>query len=239
MYKMYSDFAEWWPLLSAVEDYREEADYFLKILPPSTQQRTLLELGCGGGNLASHLAGSFALTLTDLSPQMLAVSRRLNPRAEHLCGDMRTLRLNRQFDVVLMHDAVVYCASEGDLREALQTAALHCKPNGLVLIAPDAVKESFVPATDCGGEDGADGRSLRYLEWSRLGTDLSTCEVSYTVVRRFPDGFLATDTEVHLEGLFSTQEWRAWSREAGIDVDVQIDPWGRTIFLGVRRPQTA
>jgi SAM-dependent methyltransferase len=68
---------------------------------------TLLELGSGGGNTASHLGSNLRLTLTDLAPAMLDLSRTLNPGAEHLVGDMRTLRLGRTFDAVLIHDAIM------------------------------------------------------------------------------------------------------------------------------------
>jgi len=35
------------------------------------------------------------MTLTDLSPQMLTMSRELNPECAHVQGDIRTLRLGR------------------------------------------------------------------------------------------------------------------------------------------------
>ena len=50
----------------------------------------------------------FTCTLSDLSPQMLSLSRTLNPGCEHVLGDMRTLRLGRTFDAVFVHDAVMY-----------------------------------------------------------------------------------------------------------------------------------
>src|SRR6266446_5297728 len=50
----------------------------------------------------------FAMTLVDLSPRMLLVSRRLNPECEHIKGDIRTLRLGRTFDVVFVHDAICH-----------------------------------------------------------------------------------------------------------------------------------
>ena len=65
----------------------------------------MLELGSGGGNNASHLKAHFQLTLVDLSPAMLAVSRALNPECEHLQGDMRTVRLGRRFDAPTDHIA--------------------------------------------------------------------------------------------------------------------------------------
>src|SRR6476620_3794374 len=108
MNQMYTEIASWWHLLSSPEDYADEFEFFQKVLAgeglPSAP--TLLELGCGGGNNALHLKTLFAkVMLTDLSPQMLAMSRALNPDCEHLVGDMRTLRLVRTFDVVFIHDA--------------------------------------------------------------------------------------------------------------------------------------
>jgi len=35
---------------------------------------------------------------------MLELSRTINPELEHLVGDMRTIRLGRTFDAVLIHD---------------------------------------------------------------------------------------------------------------------------------------
>ena len=128
--------------------------------------RDVLELGSGGGNNAMHLKASFALTLVDLSEAMLAVSRRLNPECSHHRGDMRTVRLGRQFDAVFVHDAVDYMVTEADLRAVMDTAFVHCRPGGLALFVPDDTRESFVPGTDHGGHDGPDRRAARYLEWT-------------------------------------------------------------------------
>ena len=162
---LYSDLAPWWPLLSPPSHYVEEAAELLPLLEPAAGM-TLLELGSGGGSLASHLRPYFSLTLTDVSSEMLAVNRAINPGAEFVQGDMRTLRLERLFDRVLLHDAVMYMTSEEDLRAALTTARLHLRPGGLLVVLPDCVKETFEAETSHGGEDGADGRALRYLEWS-------------------------------------------------------------------------
>jgi SAM-dependent methyltransferase len=100
--RLYRELADWWPLLSAPEGYAEEAaEYTRLILEASNgEARTVLELGSGGGNNASYMKASFDLTLVDRSPQILDVSRRLNPECEHLEGDMRSVRLGRAFDAV-------------------------------------------------------------------------------------------------------------------------------------------
>src|SRR5918993_593735 len=64
----------------------------------------------------------------------------------------------------MVQDAVLYLTSEDDLRLAMATAFVHCRPGGVALFAPDFVRETFAPATTHGGHDG-DGRALRYLAW--------------------------------------------------------------------------
>ena len=121
--KLYSDLASWWPLLSAPEDYAEEAAFYTRMLlaAGALRPRTVLELGSGGGNNASHMKSHFDLVLVDPSPGMLAVSRRLNPECEHLEGDMRSVRLGREFDAVFVHDAGRTAAGDADCIRALQT----------------------------------------------------------------------------------------------------------------------
>ena len=99
--RLYSEFADWFHLLTAPADYAEEAAHYRAALLAACEgpAETLLELGSGGGNNASHLKHRFACTLTDLSPRMLAISAALN-----LEGDMRSLRLERTFDLVFAHD---------------------------------------------------------------------------------------------------------------------------------------
>ena len=154
--KLYGELASWWPLLSSPTNYAEEAAFYERTLLAACEQpaRTLLELGSGGGNNASYLKQRFEMTLVDPSPGMLEVSRRLNPDCEHIEGDMRSVRLGRVFDCVFIHDAIVYMTSESDLRAAIETAFVHCRPDGAALFAPDHVRENFRPSTDHGGHDG-------------------------------------------------------------------------------------
>ena len=167
-FRMYADLAEWWPLLSPAAEYEEEAADLLPDLLGTSDAapQTLLELGAGGGSLAWHLKKHLTLTLTDLSPEMVAVSRTVNPECEHLVGDMRTIDLGRTFDVVLIHDAIMYCTTPYDARLALANAAKHCRVGGTVMVIPDSVAETLEPDTHTGGHDAEDGRGLRYIEWS-------------------------------------------------------------------------
>ncbi|HSC28451.1 MAG TPA: hypothetical protein VLD67_14325 [Vicinamibacterales bacterium] len=92
MPKLYDDLAGWWPVLSAPEEYAEEAAFYARTLAAASERplREALELGSGGGNNGSHLKSRFSMVLVDPSPAMLDVPRRLNPECEHIVGDMRT-----------------------------------------------------------------------------------------------------------------------------------------------------
>ncbi|HET6778788.1 MAG TPA: class I SAM-dependent methyltransferase [Gemmatimonadales bacterium] len=235
--RMYHDLARWWPLLSPPSEYLEEAADLLSRLPRgSGSRRTLLELGAGGGSLAAHLKHHYEMTLTDRSAEMLAVSRTANPECEHIQGDMRTLRLHRRFDVVLVHDAIMYAVEPDDVRATLSTAALHCRGGGTVAVLPDYVRETFAAGTDCDGRDAADGRGLRYLEW-RWDPDPTdnTYLVDYAFLLRESDGTILVEHDRHTEGLFPRADWLVWFEEAGFITQTALDSSGREIFLGTPR----
>ncbi|HEY1305626.1 MAG TPA: class I SAM-dependent methyltransferase [Vicinamibacterales bacterium] len=228
----YDELAEWWPLFSAPEHYVEEADDLLRRLRPRVSGGTLLELGSGGGSLASHLRQHFTLTLTDRSPSMLTVSRVINPECEHLVGDMRTLRLSRQFDVVLVHDAIMYATDGDSVRATLETAARHCRPGGTVVVVPDFVRETFTPGTDDGGDDAPDGRGLRYLQWCwDPNPDDDTYVVHYAFLLRDARGAVRAVHDRHVEGLFARARWIEWFNDVGLSVESSLDQWGRDVFL--------
>jgi trans-aconitate methyltransferase len=146
--KLYRDLAPWFHLLTAPKDYTEEAELYGRLLAEKShgQVVTVLELGSGGGNNASHMKRRFTLTLVDRSPGMLELSRGLNPELEHVEGDMRTVRLDRTFDAVFVHDALAYILTETDLRAVFETAFAHCRPGASAVFVPDYVEETFAPA---------------------------------------------------------------------------------------------
>lgn len=237
--RAYAELAQWWPLFSPVTDYADEARTYAALLRTASRPvLEVLELGSGGGHVAFHLSHEYAFTLTDLSADMLAVSRALNPGCVHAQGDMRTLRLGRRFDAVFIHDAIDYMTTEADLLAALQTAAAHLRAGGLLLLAPDHVSETFVPGTDCGGTDDEQGRGLRYLEWTYdPDPDDTVVTTEYAFLLREADGQVHSHAETHLGGLFPTHTWRGLIEAAGLrpeTVDETPDgDWAaRRFFLG-------
>jgi SAM-dependent methyltransferase len=237
--RLYRDLSSWFHLLTAPEDYEEEAATYRELMIQSVTGpvETVLELGSGGGNNASHLKRHFRLTLVDVSPQMLDLSRSINPECRHVVGDMRTVRLGRAFDAVFVHDAVDYMRSENDLRAAMDTAFAHCRPGGAALFVPDHVRETFRGSTEHGGHNGPD-RALRYLQWTWDPDPADTVYlVDFAYILRHQSGAVRVEHDRHRCGLFPRATWMGLLAAAGFrpaERRIVLERTEHLAFVGLR-----
>ncbi len=221
--KFYEELADWWPIMSSPNDYEEEANLYLEIIRRYKHDvKTGLELGSGGGNNALYFKKHYQMTLTDLAPGMIDVSRKLNPECEHVISDMRDLHLNQKFDLVFIHDAISYITTETDLKKVFTVAFDHLKEDGLLFIAPDMFTETFKPETESGGHDDGD-RSLRYLEWtSDQDPNDTVVEVDYVFVLKERGKESIVRYDPTLNGLFPKSTWEKLLAEVGFKVYFEV-----------------
>jgi SAM-dependent methyltransferase len=239
---LYGELAAWFHLLTAPADYAQEAELYRRLLVEACDGpvRTVLELGSGGGNNASHLKAHFELTLVDRSPPMLELSRSLNPECRHVEGDMRDVRLGETFDAVFVHDAVAYITTEEDLAATVATSVEHARPGGAVLFVPDYVRERFAPRTEHGGHDG-EGRALRYLEWVwDPDPDDTTYLCDFAYLLRDESGSARCVQDRHVCGLFPRATWLGLLETAGLQARAHVteedeEPAGAELFVA-RKP---
>ncbi len=239
--KMYDSLANWFHLITSPDDYEEEAAIFTKVLNENGALSTVLELGSGGGNNAYHMKEHFTMCLVDYAPAMLELSKTLNPDCEHLECDMRSFRIERQFDGVFIHDAISYLTTEEDLLEAIETAFVHCRPGGVALFVPDQTKETFEPSTSHGGND-SENRGLRYLEWTVDEDPSDTKYVThFAYLMKKEDGSVSVEYDKHEMGVFPRELWLKLIKEVGFEAYTRpfdhsdFEPGTVEVFLG-RRP---
>ena len=239
--RLYDDLVPWYRLLDPYEDHEEEADVFTAAFERAVEggAQTLLELGSGAGNNVVHMARRFTCTLADLSERMLALSRELNPGCEHVLGDMRTLRLHRTFDAVLVHDAIVYMRTEADLRAAMETAYVHTRPGGAALFTPDCVTETFEEKTELHeSEEGR--RAMRCIEWDWDPDPTDTTFMSEFAFLLREGTMVHAVHDRHVVGLFPRATWVALLQDVGFAVEAISRPIGEgktdEVFL-CRKPR--
>lgn len=224
-YRLYQDLAGWWPLISPPEQYAEDAACVTAVLGSAqVPVREMLDLGSGGGNVAAHLKNRAVMTLVDASEPMLAVSRQLNPECAHHHGDMRTVRLGRTFDAVLVHDAVDYMTTEAELGQVIETAFVHCRPGGIAVFVPDHIAETFQAESGGGGSGDGTGRHASFREWAWDPDPAdSWIQADYEFVLRSADGSAQTIRETHRLGAFSRTVWLRLLKGAGFDPGPGLD----------------
>jgi trans-aconitate methyltransferase len=224
---LYSELTSWYRLVDPHPDHEDEAQAYEAallrgIIGPA---ETLLELGSGAGHNAYYLKRRFRCTLTDASPQMLALSSGLNPDCEHIAGDMRSIRLGRTFDAVFVHDAVVYMITEEDLLAAAKTAFVHTRPGGAALFAPDHVADTFRESTELiEGQDG--DRALRCVAWTWDPDPHDSAYVADYAFLLRDGGDLKAVHDRHVEGLFPEAAWNRVLTQAGFEVETVTRPLG-------------
>ena len=242
LHRMYDEFADLWPLISPPEGYAEEAEYWRKALRDKLGpgRHEILELGVGGGNNLSHLAGDFKATAADISEKMLANSRRLNPEVEHHVGDMRTVRLGRTFKAVIIHDAISYMTTEDDLRAVFATASAHLEPGGVFATSPDHVTETFKVHLSSAKSRSDGVRTLSYVEYDYDPDPADSQYESLFIYIINEHGPVRIEHDRHILGLFPKARWPALLDEAGFDTEVRdygVHPDGHEgyLFVGVKR----
>jgi len=100
--------------------------------------RSILDLGCGTGRLLEHLGQLIADRCgVDLLESNIAYARSVRHGISFHVGDMRTLRLDRTFDVIVcLGNALSYALSDDALMATARTFASHADAGTLLIVDP-------------------------------------------------------------------------------------------------------
>lgn len=144
MSKVFDTYARYYDLLYRDKDYAGESEYVAAhIRKNSPKAKRILELGCGTGAHAEHLAHmGYTVHGVDMSEAMLsrAEARKsvmppeVAARLSFSLGDVRTVRTGEKFDAVIsLFHVISYQTTNADLRAAFDTAEAHLQSAGLFL----------------------------------------------------------------------------------------------------------
>jgi SAM-dependent methyltransferase len=205
------------------KDYAAECDLVERLARESAvgDVRRVLDLGCGtGGHSLVLAARGYEVVGVDRSEEMLAQARRKSAgRARFRRGDVRSIDLREQFDLVLMMFAVLgYMAEEADVRAALATARRHLRAGGVLVL--DVWYEPAVLAE-------RPSERVRVIETERgtierrssgkLDEERRRCTVSFHVTET-RDGEGAEFDEEHSMRYFGRRELDRFLEEAGFEL---------------------
>ncbi len=218
--RLYHDLAWIWPIVSPPEDYVEETEYISRVIEENSRiaVKTLLHLGCGGGRNDYTFDKHFDVTGVDISDEMLRMAKELNPGADYIKGDMRSLRLGKTFDCVTALDSVNYMKNEEDLIQLFQTASAHLKPGGVFLTIMEESRERFKQNRTISSTHSSGNIQITFIENS-FDPDPEDTHFEMTLIYLVrKEGSLKIYTDSHIWGLFPMDTWRKLLKNTGFDI---------------------
>jgi SAM-dependent methyltransferase len=220
-HRLYTDLAWLWPMWGdAATEYAHYCQHVTGLIRRYARRptATLLDIGCGGGKNVLNLKQEFNVTGVDLSATMLEQAKRQNPECTFIQGDMRTCRLGRVFDAVLMDDAISYMSCKTDFETAFRTAHAHLKPGGVLVATPDVTTETFQQNRTSTTPATRDGLDVVFVE-NVYDPDPTDEHYETTILYLIRDhGRLRIETDHWTMGLFALDTWRHVLRETGFEV---------------------
>ncbi|MGB5895305.1 MAG: class I SAM-dependent methyltransferase [Ignavibacteriaceae bacterium] len=212
----YNDLAWTEDWLANPEEYKDEVMVYIDLIKSNSSSSpiTLLHLGCGAGGHDTFFKQHFTVTGVDLSKGMLKKACIRHPEIEYIEGDMKTLQLNRQFDVVSIPDSIDYMVSEDDLFQAITNAVFHLKIGGVLLVVAKT-KETF-QNNNFAYTGEKEGVNVTLLENNYINIfKPNTYEATFMYLIR-KQGELSIHTENQVLGLFSQATWENMFNNAGL-----------------------
>jgi len=153
----------YWQKFMHLELYNDTYDFFLNNLPSSAP--TVLELGCGPGNITRYLLGSspsLKIDATDVSPNMVKLAAENNPAARCFVMDCREMsHIKKKYDGIVGGFILPYL-SRNDVETLIANCYRLLRGEGMLYL-------SFVEGEDAssGFQTGSSGHRV-YFYYHRL-----------------------------------------------------------------------
>lgn len=216
---IYNRFSNYYDKLTYDVDYDSIVQFYNKVFSMNNcYPRSILELGCGTGNITSRLNG-YNVYAVDLSEEMLGIARekmsnRRNVNFFHM--DMRDFKFSKKFDVVISAlDSINYILSFEDLLTVFKNVYKHLNDEGLFIFDINSYfKISHKLANNTFTDEVDD---TLYIWQSEFHPDTSICEYALTFFVETKEGLYERFSESHSERAYSNNEITELLKTVGFD----------------------
>lgn len=232
---MFSRSAHLYDAIYSFKDYAAESERLHGLVDQRTPgARTLLDVACGTGMHLAELRRWYEVEGVDVDPQLLAIARQRLPDVPLHEGDMTTLDLGREFDVVTcLFSSIAYVRTPEGLERATASLARHVAPGGLLVVEPWITPDAWIPDHVAAVfVDEPELKVARINGGAVPDGDRLVLDMHYLVGT---PGGVEHFIERHDVGMFTREQYLDAVRAAGLDVEWDDEGlFGRGLVLGRR-----
>lgn len=146
MINFYSRLAKYYDKMYESFDYEKNvADLHMIIQKyKKSSGNRLLDVACGTGTHISYLKHMYNALGFDISADMLEIARGKCSDVEFIQGNMISMMLDREFDVIIcLFGSIGYLTDRKDLEQAIHAFSNHIVTGGLLVIEPMFTSETY------------------------------------------------------------------------------------------------
>lgn len=235
---LHNKLAKYYDRVYSFRDYLDEAVRLQNLIIKYLESggNTLLDVACGTGLHLKYLKDDFSCTGVDISKSMLKFAKKNAKGVTFKEADMKTLRLGKQFDVIMcMLSSIGYVKTAARLEKTIQNFSKHLKKGGLALIEPSSAKSAYI----CGEPrvttyDGKDAKIAR-INYTNFRQTTAVLNMHLLIAERGKEAKYFVDK--HELGLFGINNTLRTMKAAGLKskhLKNGLMP-GRELFVGIKK----
>ena len=235
---LHNNLAKYYDRVYSFRDYLDEAVRLQNLIIKYSESggNSLLDVACGTGLHIKYLQDDFSCTGVDVSNVMLKIARKNVKGVTFKEADIKTLRLGKQFDVIVcLLSSIGYVKTAARLEKTIQNFSKHLKKGGLALIEPSHAKSAYVT-----GEPRIttyDGREVKIarVNYTNYRQATAVLNMHILIAERGKDAKYYVDR--HELGLFGINNTLRIMKAVGLKskyLKNGLMP-GRELFVGIKK----
>jgi len=219
--EFYEKIAPWYDLLYGKRDYEGACRFFRDIFKKHGDVKKVLDIGCGTGSHAKHLAEmGYTVTGIDKSKGMIDRARKKAPKANFIRSSIMDFKTEERFDAAIAISTVINCCTSIEkLQMMFRKVYALLESGGLFLF------DSGISGKDLIGHNirhviGSDGKKSGFLLLKIFPVDKNEFLLSRVLFKKEEQHF---DMDIYDDehiGLFSMGELKSSLKKAGFSFHI-------------------